>query len=212
MLRQALFGPLQRGGEQGLLHGVLGAGEVAVAAHDRAEHLRRQRPQQVLGLGFDVRFALAAPKPLGIALGFGLAAPKPLGIALGFGLAAPKPLGIALGFGLAAPKPLGIARAKAGHRSSGGALITWRISIGMLIGTPPLPGAAETRAAICVGPLGALDVDDPEAGQELLRLGERAVGDFRLARLGRRPHHPRLLGQRQPLRVDQLAALAQLAG
>ena len=33
------------------------------------------------------------------------------------------------------------------HRSAGGALITSRTSIGMFSGTPPLPGAAETRAA-----------------------------------------------------------------
>ena len=32
--------------------------------------------------------------------------------------------------------------------SCGGALITWRTSIGMFIGTPPFPGAAEARAAI----------------------------------------------------------------
>ncbi len=36
-----------------------------------------------------------------------------------------------------------------GHTSTGGALITSRTSIGMLSGTPPLPGAADTRAAIC---------------------------------------------------------------
>ena len=36
------------------------------------------------------------------------------------------------------------AHGRAGHsRSSGGALITWRTSIGMFSGTPPVPGAAE---------------------------------------------------------------------
>ena len=34
------------------------------------------------------------------------------------------------------------------HTSTGGALITSRTSIGMFIGTPPLPGAADARAAI----------------------------------------------------------------
>ena len=35
-----------------------------------------------------------------------------------------------------------------GHTSTGGALITWRTSIGMFSGAPPLPGAADARAAI----------------------------------------------------------------
>ena len=39
-----------RGGEQRLLHRVLGVGEVAVAADDRAEGLRRQLAQQALGV------------------------------------------------------------------------------------------------------------------------------------------------------------------
>jgi hypothetical protein len=34
------------------------------------------------------------------------------------------------------------------NKSSGGPLITWRTSIGMLNGAPPGPGAAEARAAI----------------------------------------------------------------
>ena len=34
------------------------------------------------------------------------------------------------------------------HTSTGGALITWRTSIGMFSGTPPVPGAAEARPAI----------------------------------------------------------------
>jgi len=40
--------PLPRGGQQRLLHGVLGGVEVPVAAHHRAEDLRRQLAQQVL--------------------------------------------------------------------------------------------------------------------------------------------------------------------
>ena len=38
-----------RGGDQRFLHRVLGVGEVAVAAHDRAEDLRRELAQQALG-------------------------------------------------------------------------------------------------------------------------------------------------------------------
>lgn len=34
------------------------------------------------------------------------------------------------------------------HMSTGGALITWRTSIAMLSGTPPLPGADDALAAI----------------------------------------------------------------
>ena len=41
--------PLHRRGEQRLLHRVLGGIEVAVPAHQRAEDLRRERAQQVLG-------------------------------------------------------------------------------------------------------------------------------------------------------------------
>ena len=33
------------------------------------------------------------------------------------------------------------------HASTGGALMTWRTSMGMFSGTPPLPGAAEARPA-----------------------------------------------------------------
>ena len=37
---------------------------------------------------------------------------------------------------------------RCGHMSTGGTLITCRTSIGMFSGTPPLPGAADARAAI----------------------------------------------------------------
>src|SRR5260370_14150148 len=40
--------PLNGRREQGLLHGVLGGGEVAKTSDDRAEHLRRKFSQQVL--------------------------------------------------------------------------------------------------------------------------------------------------------------------
>ena len=51
VLGDALIRPLERGGEQRLLHGVLGRVEVAVAADERAEDLRRELAQQVLGTG-----------------------------------------------------------------------------------------------------------------------------------------------------------------
>src|SRR5919106_1558195 len=38
-------------------------------------------------------------------------------------------------------------RGRCRHISSGGALLTWRTSIGTLLGAPPRPGAAEARAA-----------------------------------------------------------------
>ncbi len=43
--------PLDRGGEQCLLDGVLARAEVAVTAHERAEGLRRQLAQQALDAG-----------------------------------------------------------------------------------------------------------------------------------------------------------------
>src|SRR5579859_2969569 len=42
--------PLKSCREQGFLNGVLGGGEVAEAADDCAEHLRRKLAQQMLGL------------------------------------------------------------------------------------------------------------------------------------------------------------------
>ena len=90
--------------------------------------------------------------------------------------------------------------------STGGALITSRTSIGMFSGTPPWPGAADARRGDRVGALGRLDVDDPVAGEELLGLGERAVGDLGRAVLAG-AHDPRLLGRGQPLGADQLAGL-----
>ena len=43
----ALARPLRRRGDQRLLHGIFGGGEVAVATRDGAEHLRREIAQQV---------------------------------------------------------------------------------------------------------------------------------------------------------------------
>ena len=46
--------PLRRGRDERLLHRVLARREVAVAAHDDAQHLRRELAQQALDLGDDV--------------------------------------------------------------------------------------------------------------------------------------------------------------
>src|SRR5262245_51896388 len=47
-VRETLPRPLQRRGEERLLHRVLRGGEIAEAADHRAENLRREFPQQVL--------------------------------------------------------------------------------------------------------------------------------------------------------------------
>ena len=49
LIGTTLLGPLHRRREQRLLHRVLGGVEVAVATHQRAEDLRRELAQQVLG-------------------------------------------------------------------------------------------------------------------------------------------------------------------
>ena len=51
VLGHALLGPLRRGGEQRLLHGVLARVEPAVPTDERAEDLRRELAQQVLDAG-----------------------------------------------------------------------------------------------------------------------------------------------------------------
>ena len=48
MVGLTLDGPLGGRGQECLLHGILGTGEVAVSAHHRTEDLRRQFPQQAL--------------------------------------------------------------------------------------------------------------------------------------------------------------------
>src|SRR5439155_26884529 len=48
--------PVQGRREQRLLNGVLGGGEVAVPANERAEDLRRQLAQQVLDVGLHLQF------------------------------------------------------------------------------------------------------------------------------------------------------------
>ena len=48
IVRETLLRPLQRGGKQRLLHGVLSSAEVAEATDHRAENLRCQFAQQVL--------------------------------------------------------------------------------------------------------------------------------------------------------------------
>ena len=57
--RQAAVGPLHRGGQQGLLHGVLAQVELVVTPNQRAEDLRRQRPQE----RFDARLVRHAAGP-----------------------------------------------------------------------------------------------------------------------------------------------------
>ena len=51
MVGHALIGPLQRSGEERLLHGVFGRVELPVPAHQCAEDLRRELAQQVLDTG-----------------------------------------------------------------------------------------------------------------------------------------------------------------
>src|SRR5262245_34171640 len=87
----ALFRPLPRRRDERLLNRVLGGGEVGEAPGHRAEHPRRQLPEQSRGAGLEER---------------------------------------------------------RGHTSAGGALMTWRTSIGMFSGPPSGPGAEEARAAI----------------------------------------------------------------
>ena len=57
----ALLGPLDRGGQQRLLDGVLARVELPVTAHEHAEDLRRQPAQQVHVIG--VRSHISAPAP-----------------------------------------------------------------------------------------------------------------------------------------------------
>ena len=133
--------PLDRRGEQRLLHGVLARVEAPVAADEHAEDLRRQRAQQVHVV---------------------------------------------------------VGRA---HISAPAASMSGRTSSGVKRALGPARGDLG-RA------LGALAVDDEVAGQVLLGLGERAVGDRRRAvddadRLG-----VRRVGQR--LAADQLAGLGEL--
>ena len=97
ILGTAVPRPLDGRRDQCLLHGILGGGEVAETADDRAEHLRRKFAQQMLGSGI---------------------------------------------------QRLRRHRISRHNKSSGGPLITCRTSIGMFIGAPPGPGAADARAAI----------------------------------------------------------------
>ena len=90
IVRNTVARPLRGRCDQRFLHGVLAGSEIAEPSHRRAEHLRRQLAQQVLGPTVERR---------------------------------------------------------RGHFCSGGPLMTWRTSIGMLKGTPPGPGAADASAA-----------------------------------------------------------------
>ena len=112
--------------------------------------------------------------------------------------------------GPAAPARAAGPRCRGGcHTSGSGALSTSRTSMGWRIGTPFGPGRRRGLGRDLDGPLGRLDVHQPVAGQQLLGLGERAVGDHRSADPVRH-HELGLLGPGQPLGVDQLAALDEL--
>ena len=143
--------PLQRRRQQRLLHRVLRGAEIAEAADHRAEHLRREFAQQVLGWCVQRH-----------------------------------------------------------STSSGGPLITWRTSIGMFIGAPSGPGAADARAAIAYACSGLLDVDNPVARQKLLGLRKYAVGDRRAVLAG--AHDLRLLRAGEPLRRHQFARFLERFG
>ena len=98
-----------------------------------------------------------------------------------------------------AQQPLHLERGGRSHHreSSLGALITWRTSIGMFSGLPPGPGAVDASAAIAYARSGLSTSIDPVAGEELLRLGEHAVGD-RLDRPSPRARPWRVHSQRAP--------------
>ena len=142
VLGHALRGPLTRGGQQRLLHGVLAGVEVPVAAHERAEDLRRQPAQQVLDAGVG---ALTSPRP-----GLSMSGRTSIAQSRDAGIAA-RDLGRALG---------------------------------------------------------ALDVDDVVAGQLLLGLGERAVGDRRDAVAD--AHGLGVVGIGERRAADELARLVEL--
>ena len=65
VVRPPLAGPLRRGREQRLLHGVLARVEATVAAHERAEDLRREPAQQVLGYGWRNHWMSSNPPAIG---------------------------------------------------------------------------------------------------------------------------------------------------
>ena len=60
-----------------------------------------------------------------------------------------------------------------------------------------------------VGALRALDIDDPVAGEEFFRFGERSVGDFGRAVLAG-PNDSRLSRRREPFGAHQLTGIAEL--
>ena len=68
-----------------------------------------------------------------------------------------------------------------GHISGSGAPITWRTSMGCWIGTPFRPGRRRRPGGDLDRAVERLDVDQPVAGEQLLRLRVRAVGDDRRA-------------------------------
>ena len=69
VIGNTLLRPLGESGDHGLLHGIFGGGEVAEAASDGAEHLRRKFTQQmldpsvVLAVGHVALFSVRVQRP-----------------------------------------------------------------------------------------------------------------------------------------------------
>ena len=84
----------------------------------------------------------------------------------------------------------------------GGSVRNGRTSSHSWIGSPPAPGAADSSPGQLEGAVVAVDVDHHPAGDEVLGLGERTVGDRRAALAVVPDERP--LG-RERLTVDELA-------
>ena len=96
------------------------------------------------------------------------------------------------------------------HTSTGGALITSRTSMRHVQRDAALARRRGGPRGDLVGPLGALDVDDPVAGEELLGLGERTVGDLGRARLCRRARSAPAPAAASPSAATSSPAFGQL--
>ena len=76
----------------------------------------------------------------------------------------------------------------------------------MFSGLPPGPGRRGFPGDL-IGSLGTMDVDDPVAGEEFLRLRKHAIGHRSAVVAG--PHEPGLARSGQVLAADQLASVLQ---